>query len=792
MAKESLDEKSEKSFFEKLADRRFIWPIIAVVIIIIIILCILLGLSQCSPSQYQIDFITNGGTPVEPLVKTKGAKIDAPISTKVGHTLLSWHQSESLEDEAYVFDTMPGNDLTLYANWSINQYTITYVTSGGTPIAPYTADYNTAITAPTDPTRIEGAFQGWYTNVGLTDQFSFPSTMPAYDLTLYAKWSMNQYAVSFVSNGGDILDPINVDYGATISLPTPTKTGYSFAGWYSDAALTSPFSQTMMTNEAITVYAKWTINQYTLTFVTNGGNDITPVTADFDTLYTKPSNPTKANHTFAGWYLDANLTTPATLPDRIPGENMTFYAKWDAVQYKISFVGYGEINVKRVYNGAWHTFFLTEEGVAYGTGNNPKGQLGIGASDQYVYVPTPVVTSNFLPNEKIVSISAHYGDNAYFLTNLGRVFATGSNTAYQVGDGTNTTRLIPTLINTSNFQEGELVTQVAGSLGGLVITNQNRIYGWGWNPYGQVGTGTTTNVSIPTLITLPGLHAGEVPTQVASSGFHSLALTSEGRLFVWGSSVNGQLGLNDNVNRSLPTLWTSIIPIPNFSGFKKIIARIESSVVLTDSGKIFVWGENGRGQVGDSTSIDRNNPTEVSTNILYPQIVGEKIIDIGGGVSHTIAFTNKNRIIGWGPNDANTANILGFQFGDVFTSAQLITLPNIPAGESIAYVSGTGDGSFIGLTDGSIYVAGSGAIGQFGDAAIAALPRYGFKNYRPKSQVKLFDDALVAFGSTITLPVPTLDGKTFQGWYMDMAYTTPMNLTTMPDYDITLYAKWSA
>ena len=791
MPKVSFDEKSKKNVFEKLTDRLFSWPFAAVFIIIVIIIFILLGLSQCSPSQYQIDFVTNGGTMVEPLVKAKGAKIEAPISTKVGHTLLSWHQSETLEDEAFVFEKMPGSNLTLYANWSINQYTITYVTSGGTAIAPYTADYKTAITAPTDPTRIEGAFQGWYTNVGLTDQFNFPSTMPAYDLTLYAKWTMNQYTISFETNGGDILNALNVDYGATISLPTPTKTGHSFAGWYSDAALTSPFSQTVMTNESITVYAKWTINQYTLTFVTNGGNEIAPITADFDTLYTKPADPTKANHTFGGWYIDANLTTPATLPDRIPGENLTFYAKWEAVQYKISFVGYGEINVKRVYNGAWHTFFLTEEGVAYGTGNNPKGQLGIGVEGQSIFVPTPVITSNFLPNESIVEISAHYGDNSYFLTNLGRVFGTGSNTAYQIGDGTNTSRLIPTLINTSNFQEGEVVTQLAGAMGGLVITNQHRIYGWGLNTYGQVGTGTTTNVSIPTLITLPDLHEGEFPTQVASSGHHSLALTSEGRLFVWGRSTKGQLGLNDNVNRALPTLWTRNIPIPNFSGIKKIVARMENSLVLTESGAIFVWGENGRGQVGDSTTISRNNPTEVSTLVLYPSIEGEKIIDIGGGVSHTIAYTNHHRIIGWGPNDASTANILGFEFGDVFNSPRMITLPNFPAGESISYVSGTGNGSFIGLSDGSLYVAGSGDIGQFGDASIAALPRYGFKNYRPKSQVKLLDDVLVAYNSPLSLPTPTLNGKTFQGWYMDAAFTTPMTFATMPDHDLTLYAKWS-
>ena len=185
-------------------------------------------------------------------------------------------------------------------------YTLTFDTNGGSAIAPITQDYGTAITAPADPTKTGYTFAGWTPAI--------PTTMPAENMTIKAKWTVNQYTLTFDTNGGSTIAPITQDYGTAITAPAdPTKTGYTFAGW-------TPAIPTTMPAENMTIKAKWTVNQYTLTFDTNGGSTIAPITQDYGTAITAPADPTKTGYTFAGW-------TPA-IPTTMPAENMTIKAQW--------------------------------------------------------------------------------------------------------------------------------------------------------------------------------------------------------------------------------------------------------------------------------------------------------------------------------------------------------------------------------------------------------------------------------------------------------------------------------
>ena len=135
----------------------------------------------------------------------------------------------------YTFTTMAAQNATLYAKWTINQYTISFDSNDGSSVIAITQDYNTIVTAPSAPTRTGYSFAGWYSDAGLTSAYTFTS-MPAEDTTLYAKWIINQYTISFNSNGGTSVTAITQDYNTSVSAPTaPTRTGYTFAGWYSDA-----------------------------------------------------------------------------------------------------------------------------------------------------------------------------------------------------------------------------------------------------------------------------------------------------------------------------------------------------------------------------------------------------------------------------------------------------------------------------------------------------------------------------------------------------------------------------
>ena len=196
--------------------------------------------------------------------------------------------------------------LTLTAKWQLNQYTITFDTAGGSEVPSITQDYGTAITAPANPTKTGYTFAGWDKTI--------PTTMPAENMTITARWQVNQYTITFKpENGGqDIV--IKQDYGTAITTPAnPTKTGYTFAGW--DKTI-----PTAMPAENMTITARWQVNQYTITFKPeNGGQDIV-IKQDYGTAITTPANPTKTGYTFAGW--------DKTIPSTMPAENITLTARW--------------------------------------------------------------------------------------------------------------------------------------------------------------------------------------------------------------------------------------------------------------------------------------------------------------------------------------------------------------------------------------------------------------------------------------------------------------------------------
>ena len=259
-------------------------------------------------NKYTITFDTNGGSEIAPITQDYGTQIAAPANpTRKGYTFKGWDKE--------IPETMPAENITVKAQWEINQYTITFDTNGGSEIAPITQDYGTEITAPDNPTRKGYTFKGWDKEI--------PKTMPAENITLKAQWEINQYTITFDTNGGSEIAPITQDYGTEITAPAnPTRKGYTFKGWDKEIPKTMPA-------ENITLKAQWEINQYTITFDTNGGSEIAPITQDYGTEITAPDNPTRKGYTFKGWDKE--------IPETMPAENITVKAQWKINQYTIAF-----------------------------------------------------------------------------------------------------------------------------------------------------------------------------------------------------------------------------------------------------------------------------------------------------------------------------------------------------------------------------------------------------------------------------------------------------------------------
>ena len=250
-------------------------------------------------NKYTITFDTNGGSEIAPITQDYGTEITAPDNpTRKGYTFKGWDKE--------IPETMPAENITVKAQWEINQYTITFDTNCGSEIAPITQDYGTEITAPDNPTRKGYTFKGWDKEI--------PKTMPAENITVKAQWEINQYTITFDTNGGSEIAPITQDYGTEITAPdNPTRKGYTFKGWDKEIPETMPA-------ENITVKAQWEINQYTITFDTNGGSEIPPITQNYGTEITAPDNPTRKGYTFKGWDKE--------IPETMPAENITITARW--------------------------------------------------------------------------------------------------------------------------------------------------------------------------------------------------------------------------------------------------------------------------------------------------------------------------------------------------------------------------------------------------------------------------------------------------------------------------------
>ena len=265
---------------------------------------------QWTAPTYAVTLNTNGGTinsgNVTGYTYGVGATLPTDV-TRTGYTFKGWYDNESLTGNPVtaIGGAETGNK-EYWAKWEINQYTITVKPENGKADITITQDYGTPITAPADPTREGYTFIGW--------DKAIPTTMPAENTIITAKWAVNQYTITFDTAGGSAVASITQDYGTAITAPAdPTREGYTFIGWDREIPANMPA-------ENVTLTAQWEINRYTVTFDTNGGSEIAPITQDYGTAITAPADPTREGYTFIGW----DKAIPATMP----AENVTVTAQW--------------------------------------------------------------------------------------------------------------------------------------------------------------------------------------------------------------------------------------------------------------------------------------------------------------------------------------------------------------------------------------------------------------------------------------------------------------------------------
>lgn len=280
--------------------------------------------------EYELNGGTNPAGTQSLFAMNNQSAITLPIPTRENYLFDGWFEQASFTGSAVT--AIPAgttSNVKYYAKWS-HYNVVSFDSNGGSSVADQQVIDNTTVKRPDNPIRIGYRFVNWFTTGQLdtTYDFSTPVNAPA---TLFAKWILNQYVVTFNSNGGSFVTPQNVTYNTVVPKPAaPVKTGYDFAGWYSNSSLDKLYDFTSPVTGAKTLYAKWIRKDYVVTFEENGGSSVDNKIVSYLDLVDVPASPKREGYTFKGWYTNSALTTPFDFDNMQLTGNLTLYARWEA------------------------------------------------------------------------------------------------------------------------------------------------------------------------------------------------------------------------------------------------------------------------------------------------------------------------------------------------------------------------------------------------------------------------------------------------------------------------------
>lgn len=278
-------------------------------------------------ATFRVIFHENGGEEIPDLeIKYRFPLPDPlPSSNFSGYWLIGWYLDENLQTYQKI-ESMPANDLHLYASWRLATFHVSFETNGSEPIDDLVGTIQTPFVLPS-PIYPDYEFQGWFREAFFETEYIDTGIFPLEDLTLYAKWVKKYSWMFFESNGAGVIDPIHQEINSSYSIPLPEREGFIFGGWFLDSSFTQQHINTgFMAEEDITLYAKWLGQTYYIHFDSMGGFYVPGRNVAAGDLIGALPTPTRNGFEFLGWF-DASLTNPFT-ETIMPGHNLNLYAKW--------------------------------------------------------------------------------------------------------------------------------------------------------------------------------------------------------------------------------------------------------------------------------------------------------------------------------------------------------------------------------------------------------------------------------------------------------------------------------
>lgn len=289
---------------------------------------------------YSVSFDTDGANSISAVTVVQGEYLSLPEDpVKEGFTFKGWFKDKDFNEPYYL---SPVNEnFTLYAKWSKSVYRVFFETDCDNVSVPeQSVEHGKKAQKPSDLSREHYTFEGWFEQMytGSNDKkFDFNKAITE-QTTIYAGWKLDGYEVKFNSRGGSNVAPqiFGKNEAGIVEVPVaPEKTGYNFAGWYKESKCETPYDFTTPVTASITLYAKWEIKSFTVSFIDKNGQLYRSLTVDYKNKVEKPENPQTEGYKFLGWYIndeekfDFNTSITA---------DTVLNSHWEKCYYDVSFV----------------------------------------------------------------------------------------------------------------------------------------------------------------------------------------------------------------------------------------------------------------------------------------------------------------------------------------------------------------------------------------------------------------------------------------------------------------------
>jgi len=399
---------------------------------------------------------------------------------------------------------------------------------------------------------------------------------------------------------------------------------------------------------------------------------------------------------------------------------------------------------KTVATGGYHTLAIDTDGKLWAWGANWSGQLGDGTTTDSL-IPVQI-----RPDKEWASAAMGVEDFTIAIDSDGKLWAWGGNWNGQLGDGTTTSSTTPIEIRPD--KDWTMVS--AGWYYAMALDTDGNIWGWGNNGSGQLGDGTNTNRNTPHPMTHPeGMEWVYLSVGNAEDSFHTSAIDSDGRLWGWGYNYYGQLGDGTVVTTSTP------VQTVTDRNWAMVSVGFYHTMAIDSDGKLWAFGVNWNGQLGDGTTMSRNLPVMIMPDKDWTMV--------SAGSQFTLAIDSDGKLWAWG------ANIMG-QLGDG-TTIQKTSPVQIGTATNWAHVSAGDSHSMAIDTDGKLWAWGYNLYGQLGNGAFVITA-----NPNPIQIGSDTDWAMVSAGGSHTAAIKT-NGELYawgQNWYGQLGDGSLSNKST--------------